>query len=77
MARIQVLGPGCERCRQLYERTQQAVRELHLDCEVDKVTDFQAIMSYGILSTPALVVDGEVRMSGRVPAVAELKEMLA
>lgn len=77
MALIQVLGPGCEKCQVLYERTKQAAQELGFDCEIEKVTDIAAIVGFGVLSTPALAVDGTVKMSGRVPTVAQLKEMLA
>jgi small redox-active disulfide protein 2 len=76
MTMIQVLGPGCEKCQVLYERTKQAAQELGLECEIEKVSDIEAIVSFGILSTPALVVDGAVKMNGRVPTVAQLKEML-
>lgn len=77
MPDILVLGPGCQKCQVLYERTLQAAKEMGLECEVTKVSDINAIIRFGVLSTPALVVDGEVRMSGRVPTVAQLKEMLA
>jgi small redox-active disulfide protein 2 len=77
MPDILVLGPGCQKCVTLFERTQQAVREIGLECEVTKVTDINAIIGFGVLSTPALVVDGTVKVSGRVPTVAQIKEMLA
>jgi small redox-active disulfide protein 2 len=73
---IQVLGPGCSKCQVLYERVHQAVKETGLDCQVEKVTDMQVIVGLGVLSTPALVIDGTVKLSGRVPTVAQLKEML-
>ena len=77
MFRIQILGPGCQKCNVLYERTRQAARELGIDCEIEKVTDIDTMLSFGIMSTPALVVDGTVKIYGRVPSVAQLKEMLA
>lgn len=77
MSMIQVLGPGCQKCQVLYERTKQAALELGLACEIEKVSDMQAILNFGILSTPALVVDGTVKVNGRVPTVAQIKEMLA
>jgi len=77
MSKIQVLGPGCQKCQVLYERTKQAVQEMGLECEIEKVSDLETIIGFGILSTPALVVDGAVKMNGRVPTVAQLKEMLA
>ncbi len=73
---IQILGPGCQRCQTLYERVNQAVNEAGVDCQVEKITDMQVIVGLGVLSTPALVIDGTVRLSGRVPTVAQLKEML-
>ncbi len=77
MESIEILGPGCSNCRLLYERTRQAVRELGLTCEVEKITDLNVIVGYRILSTPALVVDGEVRLAGRVPSVEQLKQLLS
>jgi len=76
MKKVQVLGPGCKNCQVLYERTTQAAQELGLDCSIEKVTDLGAIVRFNILSTPALVVDGDVKISGRVPAVAQIKEWL-
>jgi small redox-active disulfide protein 2 len=76
-SRILVLGPGCQKCQVLYERVKQAVQETGLECEVEKITDITTIVGLGILSTPALVVGGTVKVSGRVPTVAQLKEMLA
>ena len=73
---IKVLGPGCINCVTLYNRTQRAAAEAGLDVNVEKVTDFQQIMKYGVMKTPALVVNGEVKVSGRVPTQAELVELL-
>ena len=75
--KIQVLGPGCPRCNQLYAAVDLAVRQLRLDCELSKVTDISEITSFGVMVTPALVVDGEVKFSGKVPRVEELKELLS
>lgn len=77
MKKIQVLGPGCQKCRVLYEHVDQAVQELGLVCEVEKVTDMNAIVGFGVMSTPALVVDGQVKFSGRVPSAEQLKEILS
>jgi small redox-active disulfide protein 2 len=77
MTKIQVLGPGCTKCKVLYEHADQAARELGLDYEIEKVTDIAAIMGYGVMSTPALVVDGKVRLSGRVPSAEQVKEFLS
>ena len=77
MTKIQVLGPGCQKCQVLYQHVEQAVKELGLECELEKVTDISAIVAYGILSTPALVVNGEVKIVGRVPSAEQLKEVLS
>jgi len=77
MIRIEVLGPGCANCERLYKNTQRAVKELGLECELEKITDFNVIMGYHIMSTPGLVIDGVVKFSGRVPSVEQLKEMLS
>jgi small redox-active disulfide protein 2 len=74
--KIQVLGPGCARCKQLHSNVMSAVMEADLEADVDKVEDIAAIMGYGVMSTPALVVDGVVKFSGKVPSVAELKKIL-
>jgi small redox-active disulfide protein 2 len=76
MKKIEVLGPGCAKCEKLKELTQQAITELDLACEFEKVTDIQKIMAYGVMVTPALVVDGKVMVSGKVPAVHEIKQMI-
>ena len=77
MKEIKVLGTGCAKCRKLQEQAQQAADELNLGCQVEKVTDIQKIMSYGVMITPALVIDGQVKVSGKVPSVDELKKMLS
>ncbi len=76
MTTLQVLGMGCPKCGTLVERTEQAARELGLDCRVDKITDVEQIARFGIMSTPALVVDGQVRLQGHVPTVHQLKDLL-
>ena len=77
MVKIQVLGPGCQKCKALFEQADQAARELGLDYEIVKVDDLDVIIGYGVMSTPALIVDGRLKFSGRVPTTAQLKEMLA
>ncbi|AEB09444.1 thioredoxin family protein [Desulfobacca acetoxidans] len=74
--KIEVLGPGCPKCEQLAENVQQAVRELELNIEVNKVKDFKTIASYGVMITPALVVDGELKVVGKVPSVAAIKKII-
>ena len=74
--KIQVLGPGCAKCNQLAETVAAAAKELAIDCEMEKVTDFNRILSFGVMMTPGLVVDGEVKAVGRVPSLDEVKNML-
>lgn len=73
---IKILGTGCSNCKNLEKATVQAVAEMNLDASVEKVEDIVKIMSYGVMRTPALVVDEKVIMYGRVPSVSEIKEML-
>jgi len=73
---IKVLGSGCMNCKTLEQRVNTALQELNITASVEKVEDFQAIASYGILRTPGLVVDGKVVHSGSVPSVNALKELL-
>ncbi len=77
MTHIEVLGPGCQKCKVLYEHAEQAARELGLEFEIKKVTDIIAIMGYGVMSTPALVVNGELKLAGRVPSSEQLKGFLS
>lgn len=71
-----VLGPGCARCRKLAEAADQAARELGLDYQLSKITDLNQILALRVMMTPALVVDGTVKVTGRVPSVEELKKLL-
>jgi len=73
---IKILGTGCSNCRNLEKVTREAVAELNLDASVVKEEDITKIMSYGIMRTPALVVNEKVLVYGRVPSVHEIKEML-
>jgi small redox-active disulfide protein 2 len=74
---IQILGMGCAKCQKLEERTRQAADELKLVYQLEKVKDLQQIMAFGVMVTPALVVDGIVKVAGRVPMVEEIKKILA
>lgn len=74
--KLQILGSGCAKCVKLAEHTEAAARELGLDYELEKVTDTNAIIDAGVMMTPALVVDGQVKTSGKVPSVEELKRLL-
>jgi small redox-active disulfide protein 2 len=74
---IKVLGPGCTNCKNLERVTREAVDALGIDATIEKVEDYAAIMGYGVMSTPALVVDDKVVVSGRVPKVTEIRTLLA
>ena len=73
---IKVLGTGCARCKALDKATRKAVEELNLNATIEKVEDIQKIMEYAVMRTPALVIDEKVLLSGQVPKVSELKELL-
>ena len=74
---IKVLGTGCARCKSLERITRKAVEELNLDATVEKVEDIQKIMEYAVMRTPALVINEKVVMSGQVPKVAQVKDLLS
>jgi len=71
-----VIGPGCARCKLLAQLTEQAVQELGVTAEINKVTDLKQIMALGIMTTPALAVNGTIKIVGKVPGVAEIKSIL-
>lgn len=73
---IKILGSGCAKCNEMERVTRQAVAEAGLDATVEHVTEFTEIMAYGVMSTPALVVDDTVRLTGRVPKVADMVALL-
>ena len=77
MKKLQVLGTGCPSCRKLAAMTEQAATDLHMDFELEKVEDIDRITEFDVMSTPALVVDGDVKMSGRVPTLDEIKTMIS
>ena len=76
MIRIKVLGPGCPRCEKLATATRQAADELGIDYDFEKVSDIMRFADYGVMMTPGLVIDGEVKCQGKVPSLDELKTML-
>jgi len=76
MTKIQILGTGCAKCKKLAEQTEQAARAISMEYDLEKVTDIQAIIGFGVMSTPALVVDGKVKVAGKVPSVEEIKKLL-
>lgn len=74
---IKILGSGCANCHTLEARTREAVTNLGLDAEIEAVTDYPTIIGYGVMSTPALVVDEQVVLSGRVPTTEQVVQLLA
>ena len=74
--KIQILGTGCAKCQKLAESAKQAAEELKLTYELVKVTNLNDIMGFGVMITPALAVDGTVKVSGKVPTVEEIKKFL-
>jgi small redox-active disulfide protein 2 len=75
--KIQILGTGCPKCRKLAEHAEAAADALQLDFELEKITDISRIISFGVMTTPALAVDGEVKLLGTAPSVEELKNILS
>jgi len=76
MKKLQILGTGCAKCANLAAATEQAAKTLGIDYELEKVTELNKIMTFGVMMTPALVVDGKVKLAGRVPSVEEIKKLL-
>jgi len=73
---IKILGTGCSNCKKLEENAKKAVEELGVEAIIEKVTDIKEIMKYGVMKTPAIVVDEKVKAFGRVPKVEEIKKYL-
>ena len=76
MKKLQVLGTGCPKCKKLAENAEAAARELGIEYTLEKVTDINQIMNFGVMVTPALVVDGVVKVAGKVPDAAAIKTFL-
>ncbi len=77
MMKIQILGTGCPKCKKLAENTEAAARTLGIEYEIEKVTDISDIMKFGVMITPALAVDGEVKVVGKIPSPEEIERFLA
>jgi len=77
MTRIQILGTGCPKCKKLAENAESAARGLGIEYELEKVTQINDIMAMGVMMTPALAIDGEVKVTGRVLSPEDIKAMLA
>jgi len=77
MKKIQILGTGCHKCMKLEELSKKAADELGIEYEIEKVKDIKQIMNFGVMMTPALVVDGEVKMAGKIPSRDEIKKWIS
>lgn len=73
---VKVLGPGCAKCKTTFQVIEKVIKENNLDVKLTKVDDIMEMMSYNIMTTPAVVVDGEVRMKGQVPSESDVKRLL-
>jgi len=76
MKKIQILGTGCPKCKKLAENTEAAAKKLGIEYELEKVTDINEIMKFGVMMTPALAVDGQVKIAGKVPSSKEIEGMI-
>ena len=76
MKKIQILGTGCAKCTKLAENAKKAAQELGVEYELDKVSDINEIMNFGVMTTPALVVDGDVKSAGKVLSADDIKKVL-
>jgi len=76
MKKIQILGTGCPKCKKLAANAEAAARELGIECETEKITGISEIVKFGVMMTPALAVDGEVKIGGKVPTVEAIKAVL-
>lgn len=77
MKKLQILGTGCPKCKKLAEMTEEAAKDLGIEYEIEKVNEVQKIMEFGVMVTPALAVDGEVKVAGKLPSVEDIKKMIA
>ncbi|MBN1269387.1 MAG: TM0996/MTH895 family glutaredoxin-like protein [Kiritimatiellae bacterium] len=74
--KIQILGTGCPKCKQLTANAEAAAKELGIECEIDKVTEINEIMKFGVMMTPGLAVDGEIKSGGKVLSVEDIKGLI-
>ncbi|MEQ8819429.1 MAG: thioredoxin family protein [Sumerlaeia bacterium] len=77
MKKLQILGTGCPKCKKLTEMTEAAAKDAGIEYELEKVTGIDDIVAFGVMTTPALVVDGEVKVAGKLPTASELQSMLS
>jgi len=76
MRKLQILGAGCPKCKKLAENAEAAAKDLDVEYSLEKVTDINEIMKFGVMVTPALAVDGQVKVSGKVPSTEQIKQLL-
>lgn len=74
---IKILGAGCKKCTTLYDLAEEAAKEEGVDAKIEKVTAFKDILAYGVIKTPGLVIDGDLKISGRVPSKDEIKKLIS
>ncbi len=77
MKKIQILGTGCPKCKKLAENAETAAKDLGSEFEIEKITEINEIMKFGVMMTPALAIDGQVKAVGKVPSPVEIKSMLS
>ena len=77
MKKLQILGTGCPKCKKLAENAEAAAKSLGIEYEIEKVSDINEIMKFGVMMTPALAVDGEVKVVGKVPSPEDIEKLLA
>ena len=77
MIKLQVLGTGCPKCKKLAENTEAAAKALGIEYEIEKITEINEIMKFGVMITPALAVDGQVKIAGKVPSPQDIEKMIA
>lgn len=77
MKEIKILGVGCAKCRKLADLAETAAKELNIEYKLEKIIDLNQIAEFGVIGTPGLVVDGEVKITGKVPSLDEMKKMLS
>lgn len=77
MKKLQILGTGCPKCKKLTEVTEKAAKELTIEYEISKITDINDIMDFGVMMTPALAIDGVVKVVGKIPSVEEIKKLIS
>jgi small redox-active disulfide protein 2 len=75
--KLQILGTGCSKCKQLTEQVELAAGQLGIEHQIEKITDLQEIVSFGVMTTPALAVDGQLKVAGNIPSIEELKRLIA